>query len=50
MIVELKKDLCKNKTIEFIKRLEKLMCIQLFKLVTHNKYEFYDRQKNDFEL
>ncbi len=49
MIVELKKNLCENKTTEFIKRSEKSMCIQLFELVAHDKYEFCDRQKSYFK-
>ncbi len=50
MIVELKKNLYENKTTKIIERLKKLMCIQFSKFVAYNKYEFCDRQKNDFEL
>ncbi len=49
MIVELKKSLCEDEATEFIKRSERLMCIQFFEFVAHNKYEFCDRQKDNFE-
>ncbi len=49
MIVELRKNLYENEMIEFIKRLKKLMCIRFSEFVAHNKYEFCDRQKDDFE-
>jgi hypothetical protein len=49
MIVELNKNLYKNETIKFIKRLEKSMCIRFFELIAHDKYKFCDRQKNYFE-
>ncbi len=49
MIVELKKDLCENETIELIKRSKRSMCIRFFEFVAHDKYEFCDRQKDYFE-
>jgi hypothetical protein len=42
MIIELKKDLCKNETIKIIERSKKLMCIEFFELVAHREYEFYN--------
>jgi hypothetical protein len=50
MIIELTKNSCENKMIEFIKRSQKSIYIQFFELVAHCKYEFCNRQKNDFEL
>ncbi len=46
MIVELKKNLCEDETIEFIKRSKKSICIRSSELVAHDKYEFCDRQKD----
>ncbi len=49
MTVELKKGLCEDEATEFIERSEISMCIQFSELVAHDRYEFCDRQKNDFE-
>jgi hypothetical protein len=49
MIVELRKDLYRDETIEFIKRSEESMCIRFSELVAHDKYKFYDQQKDDFK-
>ncbi len=50
MIIELRKNLCENETIEFIERLKKSMCIRFSEFVAHDIYEFCDRQKYDSEL
>ncbi len=46
MTVEVRKNLCEDKTTEFIERSKKSMCIRFSELVAHDKYEFCDRQKD----
>jgi hypothetical protein len=41
MIVELKEDLCEDKTIEFVWRTEKSMCVRFFECAAHDEFVIY---------
>ncbi len=43
MFVELKEDLCENKTIEFVRRSERSLCTQFFELVANDEFVICDR-------
>jgi hypothetical protein len=49
MIVELKKDLCEDKTIEFIQRSKESMCVRFFEFAAHDKFVICVWYRNNSE-
>jgi hypothetical protein len=49
MTVELKEDLCENKTTEFIWRCEESMCVRFFQFATHDEFVICVWKRDDSE-